>query len=119
ELLEQVANLLVDFLRLADDQTEVRLELFDRARTADVVPGIRLNCRGDQLDQRIEVGLSTASHAARPEADWLRHASGGMPAAAERHSWHARHLSQYAGIYHRVGGGARFAGNGGDRAAKS
>ena len=41
------------FLGLADDQAQVGGELGDRARTADVVPAIRVNRGGNQLDEGI------------------------------------------------------------------
>ena len=39
QLLQQVDDLLVDFLGLADDEAQVGLEGGDRARAAHVVPG--------------------------------------------------------------------------------
>ena len=69
----QVGDLLVNFLRLADDEAEVACRSRDRARPADFVPALRRNGRGDQLDQCIEVGRRPAAHAARS----------GSPAAAE------------------------------------
>ena len=41
ELLEQVGDLLVNFLRLADDEAQVVLKARDRARAADFVPALR------------------------------------------------------------------------------
>ena len=58
QLLQQVDDLLVDFLRLADDQAEVGLELGDRARSADLVPGGGGDGGVDQLDDAVEVGPS-------------------------------------------------------------
>ena len=43
KLLEQVRDLLVHFLRLADDQAQVGFKARDRARTAHVVPALRRN----------------------------------------------------------------------------
>ena len=57
QLLQQVDDFLVDFLRLADDQAQVVAELGDRAGSAHFVPGLRLDGGGDQFDQRIEIGL--------------------------------------------------------------
>ena len=44
QLLQQVGNLLVNFLRLADDEAEVVFIAGDRAGTADLVPA--LGCNG-------------------------------------------------------------------------
>ena len=68
QLLQQVGDFLVDFLRLADDQAEVGLEGGDRARPADLVPGGGLDGRGDQIDQAVEVGLRSAAQSARARA---------------------------------------------------
>ena len=40
QLVQQIGDLFVDFLRLADDQAQVRRERLDRARAADVIPGV-------------------------------------------------------------------------------
>ena len=58
ELFEQVGDFLVHVLRLADDEAQVRLETHHGARTADFVPRCRRDGRGDQVDQRIEVGCA-------------------------------------------------------------
>ena len=64
QLLQQVGDLLVDVLRLADDEAQVGLEGRDRAGAADVVPGGGLDGRGDQVDEAVEVGLGAAAQAA-------------------------------------------------------
>ena len=75
QLLQQVGDLFVDGLRLADDQAEVRGEGADFGLAAAVFgPGFRGHRRDDQVDQRVEVGVGAAAHAARPAAD--RHRAG-------------------------------------------
>ena len=60
----------VDFLRLADDQAEVGGERTDFGLAAAVlVPRVGRDGRGDQVDERIEVGVRPAAHAARAGAD--------------------------------------------------
>ena len=54
QLFQQIGNLLVDFLRLADDQAQVGGKPLDRSLAADIVPGIRRDRGRDQLDQRVE-----------------------------------------------------------------
>ena len=70
ELLEQVGDFLVHGLRLADDQAEVRGERPNFGLAAAVF-GPRFGRHGgdDQVDERIEVGVRAAAHAARPGAD--------------------------------------------------
>src|SRR3954467_3137348 len=60
KLLKQVGNFLVNLLCLADDQTEVRLETVDRARAAHVGPALGGDGRGDEIDERVEIGLCSA-----------------------------------------------------------
>ena len=71
QLLQQIGDFLVHFLRLADDDAQVRLEGSDRARSADVIPRGRLDGRLDQVDQAVEVGLRAAAESARPGAHRL------------------------------------------------
>ena len=51
QLLQEIDDLLVDLLRLADDEAEVGGEGLDRAGSAHVVPRGGLDGRGDQVDQ--------------------------------------------------------------------
>ena len=60
ELLEEIGDLVVHFLRLADNDAQVRRERLDRSLAADRVPGLRGDGVLDQIDERREVGLGTA-----------------------------------------------------------
>ena len=75
ELLQQVGNFFVDGLRLADHEAQVGGERADFGLAAAVLgPGFGRNGGDDQVDERIEVGVRAAAHAARPGAD--RHRGG-------------------------------------------
>lgn len=82
QLLQQVCDFFVHFLCLANDEAQVRIEAVDRAWATDFRPGLRGDGRGDQIDERIEVGLITALQAARAEWDGLRRAGRCLSAAA-------------------------------------
>ena len=74
----------MNFLRLADHQAQVVGKLRDRAGAADFVPGLRLDGRGDQIDQGVEVGLAPPPRPPGPKGDRLLLARwpGAMPPAA-------------------------------------
>ena len=58
ELFEKVRDLLVHFLRLADDEAQVGLERPDRAGAALRIPGLLGDRALDQVDERLKVLLS-------------------------------------------------------------
>ena len=64
QLLQQVDDFLVNFLRLADDQAEVGFELGDRSRSADFVPGGGLDGGVDQVDEAVEIGPRASARSA-------------------------------------------------------
>ena len=82
QLLQEVDDLLVDFLRLADDEAEVGFEGGDRARSAHRVPGGGLDGGGDQVDEAVEVGLGAAAQSAGPGAGGLALPAGQPPVPA-------------------------------------
>ena len=92
ELLQQIGNFFVLFLRLVNDQAQVRFERFDRSAVRIHVAPNRWWSDGrlNQVDQRIEVGLRTTLQPARAGSEAriaLRHArSGRTPASADRHA---------------------------------
>ena len=82
KLLQQVGDLLVHFLRLADDQAQVRLEPVRSSRGRRLRPRLcGLTVAGDQLDQRIEVGLPPPPMPPGPP----RRSAFGRPANSIRH----------------------------------
>ena len=100
QLLQEVGDLLVDLLRLADHQAQVRFEGGNGARPADGVPGGGSDRGSDQVDEAVEVGLGAAAESARPGADGLvLGAGGGRPGVRA-----GGHLGQHVGVEHGAGG---------------
>ncbi len=62
QLFEQVGDLVVHLLRLADDQAERRVELLDRSGPADILPRVGGDRLRDQVDELREVRLGTPAN---------------------------------------------------------
>src|SRR5262249_47901825 len=65
ELLKEVSNLLVNVLRLADDQAQVVLIARNRARAANFLPALGGDGAGDEFGEAVEVRLGASTQTAR------------------------------------------------------